>query len=296
MSQSVVSQGFEILLEIIHHSIAIFSKRSYFDPQKGDTLVGEIACYGLPYGALGFISHILTYHTIVCLSFGRKPLWPWRPLTRARRNLWLAICGKVGGLGLATFTIVRCRNHWQLLVIGIWTTCMTIFNGVTAIHISVLVKRAHGKAALRHASESSLKSIMHKHYTSDSSQISDMPTITQTRTVWWWILLYLPGMGAGMFALMTLVITGWARNWTLRIVSFVFAITLGCALLCCILWPKSSWFSSVMWVAVFSSLAGLYGDWTLGALVGNYLGVPSGDNIAVYVGYLVLKRLTMLSW
>ena len=44
----------------------------------------EIGCYALPYGGLGFTSHVLTYLTVFCLSHGRTPLMPWRPLDGER--------------------------------------------------------------------------------------------------------------------------------------------------------------------------------------------------------------------
>jgi hypothetical protein len=102
-------------------------------------------------------------------------------------------------------------------------------------------------------------------------------------------------MAAGIFALMTLVKAHWSRNRKLQTVSYVFASTLGCSILCCILWPKRTWFSSFMWLTSFFSLAALYGDWALGSMVGNILGTPNSDNIYFYVAYLVLKRFTMLS-
>ena len=177
----------------MNENISTLSGRNPFDPHKGNTLAGEIACYGLPYGLFGFISHLFTYYTVICLSLGRRPLWPWRPLTHANRDLWIALVGMIGGVGLATFTIVRCRNHWQLLLIGIWTTSMSVFNGATAIHIALVVKREHRRAVRRIASGSTLQPLMmsHRHSASESSnssQVSDAPTVQQTRKVWWWIL------------------------------------------------------------------------------------------------------------
>lgn len=41
-------------------------------PTKGDGIPGEIKCYGLPYGGIGFTSHVLTYYTL-CMLSGEVP-------------------------------------------------------------------------------------------------------------------------------------------------------------------------------------------------------------------------------
>src|SRR5436305_1744385 len=45
---------------------------------------GEIQCYALPYGAIGIISHLLTYWTMAWMAVGRLPLWPWHSLAKYR--------------------------------------------------------------------------------------------------------------------------------------------------------------------------------------------------------------------
>lgn len=43
-------------------------------PGRGNgSLQDGIKCYGLPYGAIGFVSHILTYCTIFSLDLSRSP-------------------------------------------------------------------------------------------------------------------------------------------------------------------------------------------------------------------------------
>ena len=46
------------------------------DANKLAVLRIEITCYTLPYGGLGFASHILTYYTLFMLFSGRQPLRP----------------------------------------------------------------------------------------------------------------------------------------------------------------------------------------------------------------------------
>jgi hypothetical protein len=47
---------------------------------------------------------------------------------------------------------------------------------------------------------------------------------------------------------------------------------------------------------LFTILAAFYGDWALGMLVHNLVGLPSGDSTGLYWGYWLAKRLTLFSW
>ena len=46
-------------------------------------------------------------------------------------------------------------------------------------------------------------------------------------------------------------------------------------------------------VSGVSVVGALYSDWILGAIAGNYGGVPSGDNVWLYWGYFVAKKLPL---
>ena len=104
----------------------------------------EIHCYSLPYGALGFTSHILTYYTILCLWFGRKPLWPFSRVRYSQLDLVLGIVGLGVTIAVSIVTILRCRNTWQLLVIAVWKLDVSLMNGVTAVHVAILMRRRLG--------------------------------------------------------------------------------------------------------------------------------------------------------
>ena len=74
-------------------------------PQKGATLADEIKCYSLPYGGIGFASHVLTYWTILVLGFGRKPYWPWSRLSAGKFDLFLSVTQLIITVAIAAFTI-----------------------------------------------------------------------------------------------------------------------------------------------------------------------------------------------
>lgn len=114
-----------------------FRDEGGFDPKRGSTLVEEIKCYSLPYGGLGFASHFLTYYAIICLWFGHSPLAPWRRVKYSKFDFILGFSGLAITLGLSIFTIIKCKNTWQLLVIAVWKMTMSLLNGITAVHVAI---------------------------------------------------------------------------------------------------------------------------------------------------------------
>jgi hypothetical protein len=64
-------------------------------------------------------------------AFGVKithPLW----------GLILAIAGLVSGFILTTFTLIRCRHSWQLLLTGMWKMGMSLSNGLVGVHVNAV--------------------------------------------------------------------------------------------------------------------------------------------------------------
>ena len=90
------------------------------------SLNNEIHCYSLPYGALGCASHTLTYYTILCLS--------QTPLSILPHPFFTADL-------VSIVTILRCRNTWQLLLVAVWKLDVSLLNGVTAVHVAILMRR-----------------------------------------------------------------------------------------------------------------------------------------------------------
>jgi hypothetical protein len=101
--------------------------------------LSELQCYSLPFGGLGFTSHILTYWTINCLWLGRRPLWPFEKIHHSKLDVILGSLGLVLCVVMSVITMVHCRNTWQLLVIAVWKMSMSLLNGITALHVAILV-------------------------------------------------------------------------------------------------------------------------------------------------------------
>jgi len=254
-------------------------------PQKGTTLIEEMRCYSLPYGAMGFVSHVLTYYAIACLWAARSPLWPARRVKYSKFDLILGILGVIISSGIAIFTIVSCKNSWQLLVIAVWKMSMSLLNGCTAIHAAHL------------AMKDGYKAVAHPEKTA------------------WWILLYVPGMFAGISGLMSLVVQH-LDNVGLRKLTIAFYSIIGIGVLIFLIGMfrgasrkvksvddddgEKVWYWGIggfgFSFTLFTILAAFYGDWALGMMVHNLVGLPSGDNSGLYWSYWLAKRLTLFSW
>jgi hypothetical protein len=88
----------------------------------------EIACYGLPYGGIGFSSHIITYYTMTMLYFGRKPLQPWKRVRHKKWSLGLSAASLSATIVLTSLAIHKCKQQWEFMILGVWmlTTSITI--------------------------------------------------------------------------------------------------------------------------------------------------------------------------
>ncbi|KAJ3535627.1 hypothetical protein NMY22_g6403 [Coprinellus aureogranulatus] len=302
-----------------------------------ESLSEEIKCYSLPYGALGFASHVLTYYTILCLWFGRKPLWPFSRVSYSWFDLALGGIGLLISTLLSIVTIVRCKNSWELLVIGVWKMAMSLLNGITAIHVAVMVilkKRKMKRARRREASGSSSDggdevqvekgeeipgnvrnepgAGDHDEGDRDRDVEAEMPikvVLNPMRWVSWWVVLYIPGMFAGVVGLMALVVKDHKVHPGVLKLTAGFYTVVGAGVLVVaagVLYrlrnaedgptARRLVFGGLIWmVGTFSVLAVFYSDWALGMMTDNIPGLPSGDASALYWTYWISKRLPMFS-
>jgi len=117
--------------------------------------------------------------------------------------------------------------------------------------------------------------------------------------VFYWFAIYIPGMLAGFVGLISLIVQNWpVANKKLHIVVQIFSapLSLGLAVMalsvmCC------GWENKVVGIGVwiFIIVSVLFGDWALGAMANNLVGVPTSDQSKLYYIYWISKRLTMFS-
>jgi hypothetical protein len=261
---------------------------------KAPGTAGQIQCYSLPYGAIGFISHILTYWTLICIMKGKQPLLFWKPLTWKWWGVWLAALMLALTIAISVWTIVRCRADWRVLVIAVWKLTMSATLGCVCLHRALMMERDVGG----------------KGYHPVEAETLNIGSGEKTTKVPWQLLAWLPlygcGIIVGMSGLISLVHHNW-HNHLVQLVTVAFAgVIFGTAVVFAALVLCSSgggadafFVGSVVGVGTIVSLIGVlsafYSDWILAAVMGNMVGQPSSDIAPLYWTYFVAKRLPLFS-
>lgn len=247
-------------------------------PEKGGTsITDELMCYSLPYGGIGFTSHVLTYWTILFLGLGRKPLPPFSKLKHSWWDLLLALVTVIITVPLAAFTIVRCIRRWQFVLLAVWKTTMSFTLGIIGLHRSLSLRKSKNGLYIDEESYG----------------------------IFAWLILYMLGTIVGLTGLLSLIIQTFHDNSKVRIICYVFGgIVAGLGVIAFCLGSRGD--DGGLWVGTFSFLAiaivvggilaAFYCDWILGAIANNnWAGAPSGDNVWLYWTYFVAKRLPLMS-
>ncbi len=233
-------------------------------PYSNGSLEEEIQCYSLPYGAIGFLSHILTYYTIGVLSAQRHPWAPWKRNKRNGLDIWLALIGLVGTIIISALTMVRCRSRWQFIAIAAWKLDLSVTFGCLSLHAACIIP-----------SRDKYK------YMGVANQIEGR---SDSEKILFWLLLYIPGVSAGMAGLLSLVAKTINTNHDVMIITAVFgSVTLAMAVVV------------GLFVCCFGVLGAFYSDWILAAIAKNMTGTPTTDNAVFYWVYFVAKRLPFFS-
>lgn len=76
--------------------------------QSKNKIASEAQYYSLPYGGLGFFSHIYTYYTLTMLSLGKKRLHlgaTYTRIERGRNGIWV--------VRLQLYCL-QSYQHWEL--------------------------------------------------------------------------------------------------------------------------------------------------------------------------------------
>ncbi|KAK0716013.1 hypothetical protein B0H67DRAFT_465469, partial [Lasiosphaeris hirsuta] len=252
--------------------------------EQGGTIQEQIRCYALPFGAIGFASHILTYLTVLCLATGRSPFWPRRKLTGRKLNLAFGFIGLGITLPLTVLVMVRCRNSRSFILIAVWKLLLSVTLSFMTIHAARLIDDRKAK----------------------DSRIID----GSYQPIMWWSILYFAGAIIGFVGVVNLVRLNFSAIWELRIITYTFGgVLLGVPMLCMLVFfyqrgggggfiKALSGLGLTVFAGfvILTALIALYTDWVLAALAGDWVGVPSSDNQVFYWAYFAAKRLPMISF
>jgi hypothetical protein len=208
-------------------------------------------------------------------------------LTKITQPIWgliLAIVGLVSGFVLTTFTLVRCRNSWQLLLLGMWKMSMSLLNGLVAIHVGVVVYRT------KSSSWKQTEAWIWAFFRVLIPPLAPIPFLNGCIDIFWVII--------GFTGLMSLI----SHHWTslTEVITLIFAGLIGVTIVSAVVFSIAGAIDGdtgrVGGFLVIIGLASLYADCMLGAMVGNLVGLPSGDNALVFWLYFASKRLNMLNF
>ncbi|KAI5782306.1 hypothetical protein FPQ18DRAFT_267591, partial [Pyronema domesticum] len=79
----------------------------------------------LPYGLIGFISHVLTYYTAFMLTRGLTP-FTWKKLKSPKLDLMLAVSSLIIGNIATIFKMIQCVQRWEFILIALWKAMLSI--------------------------------------------------------------------------------------------------------------------------------------------------------------------------
>lgn len=258
----------------------------------------QIKNYALPYGGLGFLSHILTYYTEVMLVLGRRPLMPWKNSKRSLFDSALSVCTLIVTTTVSGITIARCRTSdpFNLSYIAGWKLALSLMFSVLALCRSQMDRESTATAFQRnfHAAMGVICVVLLCFYwigvffgliglgtvLRKTWQIFTIKTITR---------VFLGFMGA--VSVLMLVVTYFAIFINHSLSAFIKSTCFGSR-------TPPHWFPFVVPPFVFIALLVLlfpfWADWTLAAAVGNWTGWPSSDVALLYWAYFIAKRLPIL--
>jgi hypothetical protein len=260
----------------------------------------------MPYGGIGFASHIMTYLTVLCLALGASPIFPWQNLKYKRFNILVATVGLIATVTLSTLSIVRCRQSWPLLLIALWKLILSLTLSFMTIHAATTIEE-RGRETTDETKEKKFTRIL------------------------WWLFLYAIGMIIGLTGLGKLVKDQFDDNQKLRIITYAFVgvsaifpffVIIGLIIEVVEACSSTSTpsdqqpnspvrkaseniFDNLMAavfgipgvvILCFGALFAFYSDWALAAMTGDMSGSPSSDNAIFFWCYFAAKRLPIFSF
>ncbi|KAH7381433.1 hypothetical protein DE146DRAFT_286036 [Phaeosphaeria sp. MPI-PUGE-AT-0046c] len=218
-----------------------FSDTIFRTPNVTGGPVDEIKCYALPYGAIGIISHLLTFWTIAWMSVGKSPLWPFFDMNKYKFDMFLACIALCTCIPIASITMHRCRLSWHFLLICVWKLITSVSLACITLHRCIIIRRqteaetsdTDMELPRRNGYEPTQTDEPYHHgmYAQNNDRsgfFSEIQVETNTdRTKkqlapLWWLVLYLSGTIVGMVGLCSLLWTTFRKDATIRHLTYGF--------------------------------------------------------------------------
>ena len=105
-------------------------------------LVKEIQCYSLPYGGIGFASHVLTYYTIaMLLALSRRPYLPWLRTIHSKSDIVLTAISIIITITASAITMKRCQHRWEFMAIAAWKLDLSVMFSFISFHAAFIIPK-----------------------------------------------------------------------------------------------------------------------------------------------------------
>ncbi|KAH8897632.1 hypothetical protein GQ53DRAFT_802900 [Thozetella sp. PMI_491] len=176
---------------------------------NGGTIHEQIQCYALPFGAIGMVSHLLTYYTVICLARGRSPLLPWTRLSRRYIGITSTTVGLLVSFPLTVRTMVQCRNTWEFILIAVWKVTLSLTLSFMSIHAAWIARERPSRSEQRPRRSRDESAIPlneeYSQYRSNYSLREPEKKKPDFGVILVWLVLYGPGSIIGFVGVMNLV-------------------------------------------------------------------------------------------
>ena len=269
----------------------------------------DAQCYALPYGVLGFISHLLTYYSTILNALGRRPFLPGRKQERTTLNIALAFAQLVTTVIPAALTVARCRGEFQR--IAVWM----VFTSVTSSLAMIIgASRRLYKHHYKLGADPTIVAEVYPLQTHDDDPEYIEPEgeadrAARKRERHWYIvagwligLFFLIGCLIGLSGVFRIVRDVWDVSAAVKKVTLAFFLPAFCLALftlclpfaidagsmagsCITLWSFLMFAVQFVMICLFATL--LYMDLILAAVTGRWSGLATGSGLVALVLYWV---------
>jgi hypothetical protein len=287
----------------------------------------QAACYSLPYGAVGFSSHLITYYTMIVLILGLRPLCPWRRLEFPLSGFISGTISFIGTTIVTSVSISRCAGELPFRLIGAWMLMTSVAVSITTIATpyafgiskqEVLTNKENRETYIRERKSYDVIAVARmadreakftvpevelKMYVEDPARKAKRSL--GKSALFWVVMIWIAGSIMGVYGVMLFCEGKWSSISTMNTVTIVFTIL--------VFWPvyliffslfrggmseDKFWMLIVIQLALVCSLGLLWMDWAIASMTGNLIGLPGHKDGAVNQKlawlYFVLKRLPLL--
>ena len=281
-------------------------------------LRSKARCYSLPYGAVGFISHVLTYYCTVVIALGRKPLRPSRKQERHMFNSILGIVQLLTTVIPAVMAAWRCRNAWEFQRIAIWLAFVSIASATATTAESSRLQLKSGNTVTLAEDAVELRP---SHTDAEEEEDDDGGSprakfenreLRRYRLRFWLLITLLWSIGfiVGWWGIFFIVADLWDISLVVRGLSIALFIPIIALPFIMVLLPCASGIESeftkrfvysilrygghITTFCLFVTL--IYTDWVLAAALSSFRGsLLSSDSTGrkIYLGYVLFERLVL---